>query len=153
MKTMKSEWGASRLEVQVFAPNEFVAACYNPEIWTAQCCNQADKGWIFFDYNKNGVIDDAERVTEGNHGGCEQKHEFKITDEGGIPSSYNAWVLKANIAEYNMFEGGHHHIEEGYILKKEYVDKLIPALVKRPGEALGHNWLVCYDLASVHHPS
>lgn len=150
MKTMKSEWGASRLEVQVFAPNEFVAVCAHPEYWTAQCCTLKDRGYIFFDYNNNGIIDEADRKTEGDHGGCHRTHRFPW--DGGFPT-YNAWVLKESAAHDYMFEGG--YAVTNAVLKEQYANEtyLTRALVRRPGEALDGNWLVCYDLASVHHPS
>ena len=138
------------ISAEQFAPQEFVAVCAHPEYWTAQCCTNAERGYIFFDYNENGIMDEDDRKTEGLHGGCHRTHPFPW--DGGFPT-YNAWVLKERVAHNYMFEGN--HAGTNAVLREEDAKDtyLTPALVRRPGEALDGNWLVCYDLATVHHPS
>jgi len=150
----KKSYSKPEIRAEKFAPQEFVAVCTSPEVWTAQCCEYRDRGYIFFDYNGNGVIDDEDRVTEGQHGGCHQTHSFPWIPGQGYPG-YNAWVLKNTTVNANPRIDFFEERYSNTTLKEEYANDtyLTPALVKRPGEALDSNWLVCYDLATVKHPS
>ena len=154
METMKSEWGASRLEVQVFAPNEFVAVCKDRDKWGATCTNDGQKkGYIFFDVAEDNVFSDEDRklYDRSEHGGCGRTHYFYSDTRPG----FNAWVLSHEklggnrINYYTETRQG----QTGRFLKEGFENLLTPALVKKPGEALDGNWLVCFDLADLRNPS
>ena len=162
METMKSEWGASRLEVQVFAPNEFVASCKGyDDAFYAKC--RTSSALIFFDAgNTNGKY-----VSDANRGGCGLGHTFRASDGVDLTDlrQGNCWLLldlrtrqpgtvtitRNNVRTYfssypsygsNNWENG-----GGFVLKEEY-DSLLVRGDYNPSTLDGH-WLVTDELQKI----
>ncbi|MBR1720363.1 MAG: hypothetical protein IJ726_08135 [Phocaeicola sp.] len=160
METMKSEWGASRLEVQVFAPNEFVAACAQPTHWVAKC---RDVSCLIFE-----GAGPNDWTSDMNRGGCGQSHEFVL--EGGLKPEANCWLLlnvrtrqpgTVNVDKYpynTWFERTGNNSGAGYKLKESMIEEL-----KTRGELVegyyndhvlgGNSMLVTDDIANIKNPS
>lgn len=137
---------------EVFTPQEYIAVCEDRDKWGATCTNDMHKrGYIFFDVAEDNVFAEEDRklYDRSEHGGCGRTHYFYSDTRPG----FNAWVLSDESL------GGHpityycDRINNSYYLKMEYANLLKPALVKKPGEALDGNWLVCFDLADLRNPS
>lgn len=147
----KKTYSKPTLSSEQFTPQEFVAACEHPEFWSAQCCQYADRGYVFFDYNNDGIIEEEDLHTEGEHGGCHQEHTF-IWETDGAPG-YNAWVLKQSTINANPRVSFWQQGQNQRVLRADRTDYLVQALVKRPHEALDDHWLVCYNLNTLKNPS
>lgn len=151
---MKTNWKNPKIEVQQFVPQEFVAACEDRDKWGATCTNDVHKrGYIFFDVAEDNVFSDEDRklYDRSEHGGCGRTHYFYSETRPG----FNAWVLSdENLGNHGIdYYTERRQGQSGRYLKEGYEDLLKPALVKKPGEALDGNWLVCFDLADLRNPS
>ena len=153
MEREKSMWGNPMVITQEFVPQEYVAICEDRDTWGATCVTMAshNRGYIFYDHDMDGSIDDEDLVSDGRseHGGCGRTHYFHSPTR----PDFNGWVLSEStmgsygITHYADREGDH------YRLKAQYKDMLTPALIKKPGEVFDNNWLVCIDLADLRNPS
>ena len=162
METMKSEWGASRLEVQVFAPNEFVASCAGYEdAYKAKC---RDVSCLIF-------FDDGNYTSDANRGGCGQEHIFRASsgDDMTALREGNCWVLPdirsrqpgtANANSYvgnganDIFARAGNQDGTGWTIKPTMIDHLKATNVLVRGyynsNCLGGGgWLVTDDLQKI----
>ena len=137
--------------VEKFVPQAYCETCTNQKLWKAQCTDMSGQGYIFYDDNvDDGIVIGVDNVLHDTtpHGGCTNTHIF----EQETPPTFNAWVLKNSKIHWNIEHYCTQRSDGKYLLKEEYFNRLEPALVKGPGEALDHNWLVCYNLQSVKNP-
>lgn len=154
MSLEKKDWSSPVTSMQEFAPQEFVAVCEDRNKWGATCTNDWDKrGYIFFDVAEDNVFseDDRKLYDRSEHGGCGRTHYFYSDTRPG----FNAWVLsdeKLGSHDINYYTETRQG-QTGRFLKEGFENLLTPALVKKPGEALDGNWLVCFDLADLRNPS
>lgn len=154
MSMKRKDWSSPRTSLQEFAPQEFVAVCQDRDTWGATCVTMEshNRGWIFYDHNMDGIIDDEDLLSDGRseHGGCGRTHYFHSPTR----PSFNGWVLSEStiggsqyITRYATRVGDH------YELNRQYDYMLTPALIKEPGEVFDNNWLVCINLEDLRNPS
>lgn len=148
----KNVYSKPLMVAEKFTPQAYCETCTNQTVWRAHCTDMDGKGYIFYDAAGDAIfaagVDDIPAYTEP-HGGCGKYHDFVQDTKPG----FNAWVLNQSyvspygaINDYCDYYNGHYH------LKSQYRQYLKPALVKEPGQALDHNWLVCYEIQGVRNP-
>ena len=158
METTKRIWKSPVKGIEQFMPQNYCGTCVNEThgiTYEAHCCDRADHGYVFWDRNGNGKIDEDELQADGTqgagstwiHGGCDRTHTW----EAGTAPQYNSIVLLASYVnrESDYFENGHK-------LKSEYIGQEATvgfgqwrraySMVPRDGS---DGWLVCYDLSSI----
>ncbi len=148
------------LQVELFVPNMYVAACAQPTHWKAKC---RDVSCLIFD--GAGPID---WTSDMNRGGCGKEHEFVL--QGGLKPESNCWLLlnvrtrepgptTVNIEPYNTwFERTGNTSGSGYKLKDSMIETL-----KASGELVpgyyndhvldGNSILVTDDIKNIKNPS
>ena len=118
METMKSEWRASRLEVQVFAPNEFVAACQGyDDAFTATC--KSGSCLVFFD-GVSGESGNGDYISDACRGGCGKSHVFRASDGVDLTTlrTGNCWLLlKVSTDTRYGSDNTSEYIERGWITR------------------------------------
>lgn len=92
---MKMRWEEPKIEVQMFMPNEYVAACYYGN------CNIS--GEVFMDTNHNGQYDvdgDEYKYTNDACG-----HYFSVTGQDSPQPQANAFVVDLDWVWDGLFQG------------------------------------------------
>ena len=77
------------MQMELFVPNHYAAACANPNEWVAKCRSTSEGSClIFYGGGENGPDN---WVSDACRGGCGQEHKF--TWEGTEPPGANCWLI------------------------------------------------------------
>lgn len=85
IKNMKKAYIKPTMENEEFMPNQFVAACENPESYVGYC---DISGKVYLDNNKNGIYDEGIDTYKYTNSACNKMYESSIKPH------FNAFVVK-----------------------------------------------------------
>ena len=100
---MKKTYQKPTMAAQLFAANEYVAACYKIRCRTpARIYGKENGSWnyIYDDTNKNGELDEGDKELfhlEGGFHGCNKWHKGVILD---TPPAANGFVSSNEVGKY-----------------------------------------------------
>lgn len=99
MESMKRNWGKPGLDVQVFVPNEYIAACGPDTIYVTYefWCNAGGGTTfnVYLDPNGDGILSDEEKRHQyiGNFYACNESHSVTVLKGQSIDQIFPRGII------------------------------------------------------------